>query len=576
MGQSGGKFRLELLGPFGLFAPNGSRVEITSRKAVALIALLALAPRGTRTRGWLREMLWETRSEPQAQGSLRRELSTLGKVLEAHGGAHLIARDHSRVTLDLDALDVDVLSLGAGLGGIAGGDFLEGIDLPDCEGFEDWLREQRSRCADLAALSLPEAGPTPSAQQVLGEPLPPTLDILSPKAPGLPPKPSVAILPFKTFAGETDAWLGGAVAEEIELLLTRYQTLFVVSSGSASALAARDMTTVEIARQLGVRYLLDGNVRIDGSAVRITVTLLDGLTGGQLWAHVFTSNFDGLFALQEEIAREVAPRINTRIDAFEIHSGLSGAPKSGDSYRLYWRANALFRKWEKAATLEAIELCDQLLELEPTSPWVAAMAAFCHGSAYAAAWTDDREATKRAAMTHYQNAMRGGGDDPTILGYAAGTLVSIGGDLDVADRLIARALGMMPAYQPTLFWGGWVDVANGNPARARERFELSLRINPEAGVRAYAITGIGIALLLEGDFARAYTMLSDAYQYIPTYPMTAAALGVAAAMTGDRDTAKRCAATLHAAGGLDQVLSILRNPEHRTMLSLALNSLEPA
>lgn len=199
------------------------------------------------------------------------------------------------------------------------------------------------------------------------------------------------------------------------------------------------------------------------------------------------------------------------------------------------------------------------------------MAAFCHALAYASDWTDDPGETHRAAKRHYQAAMRYGGEDPAVLGYAAGTLICIGGDLEIADRLVSHALTLLPSYQPTLFWGGWVDIARGDAERARERFELSLRINPMAGVRAYAVTGIGLALMMTGDFAQAFTRLREAAEYVPDYPLTLVGLSVAAAMIGESAVAKEAAMALKRRGeGLDRVFAVLRNPEHRRLLKAGL------
>ena len=170
--------------------------------------------------------------------------------------------------------------------------------------------------------------------------------------------------------------------------------------------------------------------------------------------------------------------------------------------------------------------------------------------------------------------MRFGGEDPAVLGYAAGTLISIGGDLAVAERLIDHALTLLPSYQPTLFWGGWVDLARGDPARARERFELSLRINPAAGVRAYAVTGIGVACLMEGRFADAYRLLHEAVEFIPDYPVTLVGFCVAAAMAGEAADARRAADRIRESGALAAVILILQKPEHRALLEAGIRHAE--
>ncbi|MBN9921141.1 tetratricopeptide repeat protein, partial [Listeria monocytogenes] len=82
------------------------------------------------------------------------------------------------------------------------------------------------------------------------------------------------------------------------------------------------------------------------------------------------------------------------------------------------------------------------------------------------------------------------------------------------------------------FWGGWVDIARANPARAITRFEQALRMNPRSAVRPQALTGIGLGLLAQGEVARARAALREAVQYLPYAPVTLAALIVAFTLHG--------------------------------------------
>lgn len=570
------RYRLKLVGPFGLFCPAGERIEISSKKGIALIALLAAAPDGVRSRVWLQSMLWGTRDTPQAQSSLRRELATLCGTLSAHGAEHLLVREPQRIRLKLDLVDVDVLEMELGRAASSAAsrdDFLEGLDIRGCEEFEDWLREQRSRIEGLQEIHIPQPSrPLPSAHQVLGAALPSQTDLLSTTPPQLPPKPSVAVLPFTHLGRPEDAnWLGSGIAHEVGMTLAQYPQLFVVSTHSAVALAERRLTHVEMARQLGVRFLLDGTIRQIGPKLRVSVNLIDGRTGLQVWANSMDGRTDDLFTLQEAVATMAAPRIWTHIDLAERYRCLRERASSTTNYELYWRANALFRSWEREATLEALELTDELTSLDPNCALSSGLAAFCNGVAFAFRWTDDPLATRRAAILHHQNSLRHGASNVESLGYVAGTLISIGGDLSLANRIIDHALSLLPAYQPTLFWGGWVDIVGGHPARGRERLELALRINPASGVRAYSLTGIGVANLMEGDMDGAYAMLNEAAVQIPHYPLTLAALCVAAASTGNAETAARAAAALDAIGGADVALSILQDSDHRRLLSAGLS-----
>lgn len=212
-----GTFRLNLLGPFGLFAPDGRRVDIRSRTAVAMVAMLAMAPNGVRTRSWLQSRLWGSRAMAQAQSSLRRELANLAALLADHDGATLLSRGVQRIELDLDRIELDVLQLavnGPRTDLRKSGEFLEGLDLPDCDEFEDWLREQRIHFADLAR-RLPSitSSQAPDPAALLGAALTSVASLTPDGHPSVPPKPSLVVLPFKvTSSTPADAWLGESMA----------------------------------------------------------------------------------------------------------------------------------------------------------------------------------------------------------------------------------------------------------------------------------------------------------------------------------------------------------------------------
>src|SRR3954468_2979720 len=119
------QFTLGLLGPFRLLTPAGERIEVPSKKGVAVVAMLAMARDGERTRGWLQDKLWGKRQHTEARGSLRRELSNLSKLLNGDSGELLIC-ERDRVRLRLELIEIDVLrepdkALAS--------EFLEGLDI---------------------------------------------------------------------------------------------------------------------------------------------------------------------------------------------------------------------------------------------------------------------------------------------------------------------------------------------------------------------------------------------------------------------------------------------------------------
>jgi TolB-like protein len=569
-----GRYRINLIGPFGFFTPDGRRINVTSQKAVALIAIVIVSAGGVRARRKLEAMLWGTRSAKQAQDSLRRELSNLRKLLADQGAGDILVAETKRVSFAIEQIDVDVFELGLAAYGPRSrmvGDFLEGIDLPDCEEFEDWLRDERERVRDMIGLAIPEpAEPLPSAREVLGEEVPSARETLDPATTPLPPpKPSVAVLPFAVLGDQPKAWLGTGLADEISVCLSAFPQLFIVSSNASRELAERAMSRTEIAARLGVRYLLEGSLVAENGYLHVVAALINGRNGEQFWSGSFEGRSDESFRFQSEIAEHIAPQIWTKVDHAERQRSLRLiGPVSGD-YERYWRANALFRSWEKDAVAEALDLTLQLVERDPTCPWSTSLAAYCCSIAYMMGYFPDSAAMLRRAIQNYQAALRFGADNVEALGYCAGTLINIGGDMDQADRIVSSALSLLPAHQPTLFWGGWIDVLRGNSDRAIERFELALRINPATGALGQTLAGLGFAALLGDRAAEAYRFFVDAVRAAPGFPPTLLGLCVSAHLTGHDDEAQPLAAALLKSGGLELARRMQR-PEHRQLLETAL------
>jgi len=134
------QFKLGLIGVFRLEHRGRGEVAVSSRKARALLAVLALAPHGERSRVWLQDTLWSRSDRPEAQASLRRELSSIRQVLGELTDA-LLEMGRETIRLRLEHCEVDALAGAAP----SGATLLEGLDLAGAEGFEDWLRAERQR-----------------------------------------------------------------------------------------------------------------------------------------------------------------------------------------------------------------------------------------------------------------------------------------------------------------------------------------------------------------------------------------------------------------------------------------------
>ncbi len=123
-------------------------------------------------------------------------------------------------------------------------------------------------------------------------------------------------MPFANLSGdpEQDYFADGMVVEIVEAL-SRIRSIFVIASGSSLSFKGKGVAAQDAARQLGVRYVLEGSVRKAGGRVRIGVQLIDAADGAQIWTHRFEDTLEDVFALQDRVALAVAGKIEPTVRA---------------------------------------------------------------------------------------------------------------------------------------------------------------------------------------------------------------------------------------------------------------------
>jgi TolB-like protein len=563
------RFTLNLFGTFRLVRADGIEIRIRSAKGRALLALLATSPDGTRERKALREMLWQRSSRAQQQSSLSAELSSLKRTLRRHGATELLNQDSQRVGLARDLIDMDwPAHENASWPGhiLSEALFLDGLDLPGCSRWDAWVDAERKRLRTHLAERMPEARAT---DQAYSASVPSAGAVIAASNLPRPPKPSVAVLPFATVAPD-DRWLGFALANDLDIRLSRFPQLFVAGSSSAAWMANMGLLPHEIAERLGVHYTIDRLIVRRGDKIRISVNLIDSDSREQICGDVFLAVADGSGALEQEIADSIAPRIWSKVDISERQQGLRTLGIGSTLYERWWQASARFRSFDRAGVTEAAAMANQLADEHGNCPYCNALAAFLNGLGHLLGITPDDGVAQRRAHKQCLAALRYGPENVEALGYGAGAQLVIGGDMELADRMIDRALAILPSYQPTLFWGGWIDIVSGRTKRARERLELALRINPVTGVRGPTLCAIGCAMLLDGEVEEAFGILAEAQACDPAFPLTYPGLLAAASALGREEEAAALRELLKGSAQL-RFVDLFQLPAHREIFARVLD-----
>jgi TolB-like protein len=181
-----------------------------------------------------------------------------------------------------------------------------------------------------------------------------------------PDRLSICVLPFANMSGDAEQeYFSDGISEDIITDLSKVSALFVIARNSAFAFKGKHVDIKQVARQLEVNHVLEGSVRKAGNRVRITAQLIDGATGGHLWAERWDRDLDDIFALQDEISQAIVRALRLKLLPEEKQAIEDRGTANVDAYDLYLRAQAQQRMLTAESMQRAIALYREALELDP-------------------------------------------------------------------------------------------------------------------------------------------------------------------------------------------------------------------
>jgi len=180
--------------------------------------------------------------------------------------------------------------------------------------------------------------------------------------PSISQERSIAVLPFKDLsAGPERDYLGEGIAEEILTALSKVDNLRVAARRSSFWFKDRDAELSEVASKLNVEHVVEGSIRRDGNRIRVTAELTECCQGFTLWSETFEREFQGIFALQDEITRAIVEALKLKL---ELAPATARAP-SMEAYDLYLRGLFLSDKSSEEALRKSLEFFERALDKDP-------------------------------------------------------------------------------------------------------------------------------------------------------------------------------------------------------------------
>ena len=257
---------------------------------------------------------------------------------------------------------------------------------------------------------------------------------------------SVCVLPFQNMSGDPEQeYFSDGISEDITTDLSKVSALEVIARNTAFTFKGQAVDVCEVARKLGVSHVLEGSVRKAGNRVRVTAQLIDGISGGHLWADRFDRDLTDIFAIQDEISCAIVGALKVKLLPGEKQAIESRGTTNPDAYNLYLMAR---KAWimgdfgDRRREEKVIRICKRAVDLDPD---------------YARAW---------ALMGLAQANLRHGFSDAGIV--------------DDGTAAAERALALDPAIAEAHLPKAWRLAEQGRHEEANAELAVALELDPES------------------------------------------------------------------------------------------------
>ena len=309
--------------------------------------------------------------------------------------------------------------------------------------------------------------------------------------------PSVAVLPFQNLSGDPEQdYFADGMVEDIITALSRFRSFAVVARNSSFVYKGRAVDVRQVARDLGVRYVLEGSVRRAGKALRISAQLVEGSTGTHLWARTFDGGVDDVFEFQDRLAESIVGTVEPHMQLAEIERSRRERPEGIEAYDFYLRAVAKFRTMTAGDVAAAYSLAERGIEADPEYAPGYFMAARALSWRIAMGWpalTDD-DRGRCIELTHQAMAKAAG--DPPILASCATILLHLTPEHAREMLTVNRAVEANPNNIDVLIVAGIANLHCGSAQEALTLCQRALRLAPGDPTAHHAMATMAHAYMI--------------------------------------------------------------------------------
>lgn len=491
---------------FGACMVRGEDFEITGTKQKALVVLLATAPFGRRTRAFLQDALWGVSCYDTGRQSLRRALADI-KALMGPAFERVFILSNGEIGINMDAV--------AFVGTVAGGEFLEGIDIRE-EGFNDWLRGIRQNPAQLHTLYAP------------------TRTTALPRL-----RPVVAILPFTAIGLDgVDAQLADWIPEELARSLARSNLLSVISYLSSRRLGGPSVDVSLVGDKLGAQYCLTGVIRPEAGRFCLDADFMEVATGRLLWTRRTIGTIGDYFTNSSEPLGRIVKAIGRAIADESINSTTGRPVVQLEDRHLLVAGVSLLHELRLSSFARSRELLEETVRRAPLAAEAYSWLGEWHVMSVFNGWSSDR---LKDTATARDLAARALDIDPecafamTIDGIVHNSLM---GRFDIAGKRFEQALDRNPNESMAWLASGVMHAQSDDGVEAVARAEHAMALTPLDPFLHLYESFSASSHIANDNFQRAFDLADSSFQTNDRHLSTLRARLCAAVNLGRMDEAR--------------------------------------
>ena len=291
-------------------------------------------------------------------------------------------------------------------------------------------------------------------------------------------RPSIVVLPFDNMSGDPEQeYFSDGISEDVITGLSKVPGLFVIARNSAFVYKGKAHNLPDVAAALGVRYVLEGSVRKAGNRVRITAQLIDGVSGGHLWADRYDRELEDIFAVQDEVTEAIVDQLSLRLGPDDEDRVSRPRTTNMAAWDLFLRGREAAWTLTRGASLEASRMLEEVVSLDRDLAVAHAMLGFMRASQAVNGWTEKGGADLADGIASAETAIRL--DPKEALAHFAHALgLQYAGRLEEATAAAERAIALDANLCHAHGVMGSSVLFIGKPEAALHHLDIAMRLDP--------------------------------------------------------------------------------------------------